>query len=159
MKTLLAGLLLAVVVNVAAADPLKLTLEIYRIPGDAGLLKDQSPTAQLEMLADKKPEITQSIAIQPDGTARSSTRIGAFTLEIDAKVNPTKEGAYRINFDFALVEQIQIGSETTPTTTASESRVSVRLGQRQVVSSFYGSINDEPGNWQVLILSLTNQVE
>jgi|UniRef100_UPI00404979C8 hypothetical protein len=159
MKTLLAVALFALGLNALAAESLNLRLDIYRFEGEAGLLKDKSPEAQLALLGDREPSITQSIAIQPDGTARSSVRIGVFTLKIDAKINPAKEGAYRIVSDFALVEQIQIGSDTIPSTMAFHTGVSVRLGQRQVAGSFMGGVDEGTSTYQVLVLSLSKQFE
>jgi hypothetical protein len=159
MKILLVVALFSLGLNTLAAESLNLRLDIYRFEAEAGLLKEKSPEAQLALLVDRESSISQSIAILPDGTARSSLHIGGFTMKIEAKAKPAKEDTYVVNLDFALVEEKQIGSETTPTTMTSHTGVLVRLGQRQVASSFFGHVNDEMGNYQVLVLSLTKQFE
>ena len=55
MKTLLAVALFALGLNALAAESLNLRLDIYRFEGEAGLLKDKSPEAQLALLGDREP--------------------------------------------------------------------------------------------------------
>jgi len=149
MKTLLAVLLLAVV-NVAAAGTLTLTLEIYRFAGEAGLMKDLTPVAQLEMLSDKAPEISQTIGVLPDASVRSATTVGTLALKIDALAKPAKAGGYAIDLKVSLAEQV------FPVASSSVANAKLGLfpGQRQVIATLGEQTDCASTRWTVMVAGL-----
>lgn len=156
MKNLLAGLFLAMAVNLAAAaEPLNLTLEVYRITGGAGLAKDMTPTAQLELLADKRPEITQAIGVALDVPAQSAIVIGSTSFKVEALAKFAKTVGYALTLKVTLDEQVLAGGVNPITTSfAADTKLSVRLGQRVVAATRGEGEANGVAQWTLLVVGL-----
>ena len=154
VKTLLAGFLMAVVTTMTAANTLTLAVEVYRFESDPGLLKGISSEDQLSLIAGRRPMISQKLELQPGVPAKSSTHIGAFTLTIDASVEPVKGATAMLQVDFSLSEDVPVGPDVIPVTQTVNTKRSLKPGQPSVLGSAQLSSANGVANYQVIVANL-----
>ncbi|MCB1105163.1 MAG: hypothetical protein H7A44_00210 [Opitutaceae bacterium] len=135
MKTLLAVGLFSLGLNAFATDALTLIVEVYRFEGEPGLLKGKSSEDQLTLIADRRPVISQKLELQPGVPAKSSTRIDAFTLGMDVRLEPAKSAAAMLHVNFSLSEDVPVGAVVTPVTQTVNTKLSLKPGQPAVMGS------------------------
>lgn len=154
MKPLLVIVLLSLGLNAFAAGSLTLTLEVYRFEGEAGLLTDKSPEAQLELLADKAPVIMQELVLQSGKVVDASALAGAYALQSQVLVEPVQEASALLHVDCSLSEKIMVNSTAISTTQATSTKLALKLGQKAVLSASSGKIDHDTTTYRVLVAQI-----
>lgn len=155
MKTLLAVGLFSLGLHAVAAGSLNLTLEAYRFEGAPGLLSEKSTLAKLDLLDDEAPVVVQTLVLPPGKTVHGSTSLGHYTLQSKVLVEPVKEATALLHVDCSLHEKIMVGSTATSTAHTTNTKLSLKPGQRTILSATFSSTDRSTTTYRVLVAQIT----